>query len=110
MLSNTINKNSLYDSKYFNSFSNVSCESEAKWLFGQKFMNNLKNSNFTGLTGQIEFNKETGLRTRLKLSIGDKIKNSIVLVSIIVVLKKNILYFFFLKFRLVTGETNRLIQ
>jgi len=78
-------------------------------LFGQKFMNNLKNSNFTGLTGQIEFNKETGLRTRLKLSIGDKIKNSIVLVSIIIVLKKNFLYFL-LKFRLVTGETNRLIQ
>jgi hypothetical protein len=93
MLSNTINKNSLYDSKYFNSFSNVSCELEAKWLIGQKFINNLKNSNFTGLTGQIEFNKETGLRTRLKLSIGDKIKNSIVLVSKII-LKILIIFYF----------------
>ena len=68
----------------------------------------MKNSNFTGLTGQIEFNKETGLRTRLKLSIGDKIKNSIVLVSIIIL--KILIIFYIFSWRLAIGETNRLIK
>ena len=80
MLSNTINKNN--ETEYYNTISNVSCESETKWTFGQKIMNQLKNNNFTGLTGHVEFDRETGLRTGLKFSIVDKID----FVSIIIII------------------------
>ena len=78
MLSNTISKHNLYDSNNFNSLSNVSCETEEKWAFGQIFKNHLKNNYFTGLSGHVEFNNYTGLRSKFRLLIGDKIKNSIV--------------------------------
>ncbi len=81
MLFNTINKQDLYESEYFNLFSNISCDLETKWEFGQEFMNYLKNKDFIGLTGRIEFNKETNLRSGFELSIVDKIKNLIYLVS-----------------------------
>ena len=84
MLSNTINKHNLYESNYyFDSLSDISCDFEKKWEFGQEFMNYLKNNYFTGLSGQIQYNKDLGLRSGLKLSIVDKIKNSIDLVSVI---------------------------
>ncbi len=82
MLSNTINKHNLYESNYyFDSLSDISCDFEKKWEFGQEFMNYLKNNDFIGLTGRIEFNKETNLRSGFELSIVDKIKNLIYLVS-----------------------------
>jgi hypothetical protein len=80
MLSNTINKNN--ETEYFNIIADVSCESESKWTLGQNIMNQLKNNNFTGLSGHVEFDKETGLRIGFKFSIVDIIKNSIDFVSI----------------------------
>ena len=80
MLSNTINKNN--ETEYLNTISDVSCESQTKWTLGQNIINQMKNNNFTGLTGHVEFDRETGLRTGLKFSIVDKIKNSIDFVSI----------------------------
>jgi hypothetical protein len=87
MLSNTINKNNLYESNYFDSISDISCDLETKWVFGQEFMNYLKNNHFIGLTGQVEFNKETNLRSGFELSIVDKITNLIYLVSVLFFLK-----------------------
>ncbi len=86
MLFNTINKQDLYESEYFNLFSNISCDLETKWIFGKKFMNYLKSNDFIGLSGHIQFSKETGLRSGLKLAIVDKIKNSIDLVKIYLLL------------------------
>ncbi len=62
MLFNTINKQDLYESEYFNLFSNISCDLETKWIFGKKFMNHLKSNDFIGLSGHIQFSKVTGIK------------------------------------------------
>ena len=81
MFSHTINKHELFNSKYFNSLSKVSCDLESKWIYGPKFMNHLKMNDFIGLSDQVKFHKQSGLRSELKLSIVDKNKHSIDLLS-----------------------------
>lgn len=80
LLSSTINKDNLTD--YINIASNqVTCESEIPWSFGSKLKYYLKSNVVNGLTGNIQFNSVTGLRTNLTISIVDKIGNAIDLVN-----------------------------
>ncbi|CAF0769509.1 unnamed protein product [Brachionus calyciflorus] len=59
----------------------ASCETETPWNFGQKFMEYLKKTKFVGLSGNIEFDRATGYRTNLTLSIIDKNKSGVELVG-----------------------------
>ena len=79
LLTNTIDKYNLIDSINV-TLNQVTCQQEIPWSFGTEFRNYLKSNVLTGLTGNIQFNNVTGLRTNLTISIVDKIKNVIDLV------------------------------
>jgi hypothetical protein len=59
----------------------VSCEEEEPWVFGHKFTSNLKLNKMQGLSGQIEIDDKTGYRKNNILSIVDKSRMGVDLVS-----------------------------
>ena len=79
MLSNTIRKH-----KNLSAIQpeRLLCERALPWSHGPKFKDNLKKNVLNGLSGNIQFENSTGLRTNLVLSIVDSIRNSIDLVFI----------------------------
>lgn len=78
LIANTIDKYNLVDS--MQSSSSVSCQRETPWLFGVQLTKYLKMNKFNGLSGYIEFDPNTGLRTNLTLCIVDRTKTSVDLV------------------------------
>ena len=55
----------------------ISCESGDPWLDGRYLMNHLKMNNFKGLSGNIQFDQQTGYRKNLTLAIVDKTKSGV---------------------------------
>jgi hypothetical protein len=59
----------------------VSCKKDVKWSFGVQFMKYLLMNKYNGLSGVVEFDESSGLRSNLKLYIFDKLKDSIDLIG-----------------------------
>lgn len=59
----------------------ISCETEAQWTFGSKFMDFIKKTKFLGLSGNVEFDQTTGYRQNITLSIVDKTKIGVEIVG-----------------------------
>jgi hypothetical protein len=59
----------------------VSCEDEEPWYFGKTFSSNMKLTKMQGLSGQIEIDERTGYRKNNILSIVDKSRLGVDLVS-----------------------------
>lgn len=86
------------------SSSTVSCQKETPWLFGSTLTRYLKMNKFNGLTGNIEFDPVTGLRTNLTLNIVDRTKTS---VDLVILKKKDTLLFEFkLKIKILCLKIN----
>jgi hypothetical protein len=81
LIANTIINNDLVTTLATTS-SSVSCEKETIWGFGQAFINFMKTSNTTGLSGGITFSMKTGERNNISLNIVDMTKNGVDLVSL----------------------------
>ena len=75
ILASTINLNNLYE-KIPKSHT-VSCEKEIKWDYGDEFIDNLKSTDFNGLSGPIQFDSVTGHRQNLTLDIVDLTKQGL---------------------------------
>ena len=107
MLANTIIKNNLSALLPLNS--KVSCDTETPWSFGSKIINEMKRTSFYGLSGRIQFSKETGFRNNLTFLIVDKIKSSIDLVNFFLIefYLINLLKYFYLKDWLLERQTIR---
>ncbi len=81
LLSNVIKKYNL-TSELASSFEEpCDCDTERKWSFGKEFMSYMKKTNFTGISGRVNFDKETGYRNNVKLSLVDRISNGLDLVN-----------------------------
>jgi hypothetical protein len=74
-LSNTIIKNNLIES--VQTSNSVSCDTEIPWSNGSLVIEYLKLNTYQGLTGNIEFHRENGLRKNFTLSVVEKFENSI---------------------------------
>lgn len=59
----------------------MSCESENQWSYGQQMIEHFKTMKINGLSGNIEFDKTTGYRKNLTLSIVDRTKNGVELIG-----------------------------
>ncbi len=79
LLANTIDRHNLAD--IIPVSPKVSCEKETKWYFGDDFMNYLKMSKVQGLSGNIEFDQQTGFRKNLTLHVVDLSKRGVSLVG-----------------------------
>ena len=79
ILSNAIIKYNLTDSIPLNH--SVLCEPETPWSFGPTIIKHLKSTKMNGLTGHIEFDMASNVRTNLTIPIVDKIRNTVDLVS-----------------------------
>ena len=73
LLSRTIIESNLIDAIQFSR--SVSCETETPWALGQKFKKCLKENNFYGYTGRIQFNDD-GERTNVTFTIVERITNT----------------------------------
>jgi hypothetical protein len=78
LIAHTIDKQNLAD--IIRTSPSVSCQKETPWPFGSEFIKYLKMGNFSGLSGNVEFDNATGYRTNFKLSIVDKTKTGVDLV------------------------------
>jgi hypothetical protein len=78
LIANTIDKYNLID--LMQASTSVSCQRETPWLFGATLTRYLKMNKFNGLTGNIEFDENTGVRANITLFIVDRTKTSIELV------------------------------
>lgn len=59
----------------------VSCLKEEKWAFGPSFKTYLKVANFTGITGEVSFDHDTGFRSSPVLYIVDMSKKGVELLG-----------------------------
>lgn len=59
----------------------MSCATEKQWSYGPEMLEHFKNMKTNGLSGNIEFDKKTGLRKNLTLSIVDRTKNGVELIG-----------------------------
>ena len=60
--------------------SRANCKREVSWPFGKKFIKNLKAFKGDSVSGHVEFQKHTGFRKNLTLSLVEKTKKGIDLV------------------------------
>ncbi len=79
LLANTIEKYNLFDK--LTAPKHVSCDHELPWEFGESFVTHLKMNKMSGLSGFIEFDQKTGYRKNTTLTIVDKSRNGVDLVS-----------------------------
>ncbi len=62
--------------------SSVNCQDENKWEYGAEFMKFLRQTKISGLSGEIQFDQESGQRKNLTFRIVDLVKTGLSLVSL----------------------------
>lgn len=79
LLAQTIESNYLVD--VIPEYPKASCENEIPWSYGNEFLVQLRKIKFTGLSGYIEFDENTGYRKNVTLAIVDKTRSGVDLVG-----------------------------